>query len=200
MTHSIAETVTLPCMQCARPIEAEVWIVVDVDERPGLLARLRAGTLHDMACAGCGHVAAVNAPVLVFRPGAEPALLFSPANGGSPEQDEQQAIALVGMFRENMGDDWRDVWLAHGLTGVARAALPAVLSDDPATMAAFAAAHRAEEEEVDPALRRVLEEIVLGLAAEGVRVNSAEDLERALETRPEMKARLGVALQKGIGD
>jgi hypothetical protein len=177
-----------------------VWIVVDVDERPDLLARLRAGTLHDMACPGCGHVAAVNAPVLIYRPGAEPALLFSPANGGDPEQDEQQAVALVGMFREAMGGRWQDEWLAHGLTGAARAALPAVLSDDPATMAAFAAAHRAEGDDVDPALRRVLEEIVLGLAAEGVRVNTAEDLQRALETRPEMKARLGVALGKGIGD
>lgn len=199
MPNSTAETITLPCQRCAHPVAAEVWIIVDTAERLDLLARLRDGTLHDIACLGCGHVAAVNAPVLIYRPDADPPLLFSPAGGGSPEQDEQQAVALLGMFRENMGDRWRDEWLAHGLTGVARAALPAVLSDDPATAAAFARASRADDD-VDPALRRVLEEIVLGLAAEGVRVNTAEDLQRALETRPEMKARLGAALGKGSGD
>lgn len=190
MNRSVAESVTLPCQQCGRPVAAEVWIIVDVAERPDLLAQLRAGTLHDIACPDCGHTATINAPLLVYRPEAEPPLLFSPASGSSSEQDEEQAMALLGMFREDMGDAWRDEWLARGLTGVARAALPAVLSDDPATAAGLAAAHAAEGDEVAPALRQALEEIVLALAAEGVRIETAEDLQRALESRPEMKARL----------
>lgn len=193
--YSLAEQAALPCQACGQPVEAEVWIIVDVDARPDLLARLRAGSLHDMTCPACGHTATLNTPLLVYRPGAEPALLFSPAAGSDADTDEAHAVALAGMFREMMGELWRDEWLAHGLTGVARAALPVVLGDDPATAAGLAAAHAAEDE-VSPELRRALETIIQTLAAEGVRVQTAEDLQRALESRPELKVRLGAALNK----
>lgn len=196
MSISNSETVTLPCQKCGEPVEAEVWVIVDTSERPELLARLRAGTLQDVVCPACGHTAAINAPVLIFRPDAEPPLLFSPASGGTPQQDEEQAMALVSIFREDMGEAWRDEWLARGLTGVAREALPAVLADDPTTVAGLAAAHAAGGDEVDPELRQTLEDIILSLAADGLRIQTAEDLQRALETRPEMKARLGAALNK----
>ena len=189
-THrSHAEPVTLPCQNCGAPVPGDVWIIVDTAERPDLLVRLRAGMLHEMTCDQCGQAAVINAPLLIMRPGAEPVLLFSPARGGDPAVDEEQAVALAGMLRENLGDDWRDEWLAHGLTGVPREALPMLLGDDPATAAGLAAAHAAEDE-VPPGLRQALEEIVLALAAEGVRIETAEDLRRALESRPEMRARL----------
>jgi hypothetical protein len=192
MSHSHAEPAALPCRACGELIEGDVWIIVDVAERPDLLARLRAGTLHDLVCPGCGRTATVDAPLLVYRPGAEPALLFSPARNGNPEQDEEQATALVGMFRADMGDEWRDEWLARGLTGAARAALPALLGDNPATASRV-------DDEAPPAIRRALEEIMAMLAAEGVRVQTAEDLGRALEARPELKARLGAALGHDSG-
>ncbi|MBP6786018.1 MAG: hypothetical protein KA170_00415 [Candidatus Promineofilum sp.] len=189
-THrSHAESVTLPCRSCGEPVASDVWIIVETAERPDLLARLRAGTLHEVTCAHCGQSATINAPLLIVRPAAEPVLLFSPARGGDPMADEEQAAALAGMLRENLGDDWRDEWLAHGLTGVPREALPLLLGDDPATAAGLAAAH-AVEDDVPPGLRRALEEIVLALAAEGVRIQTAEDLRQALESRPEMRARL----------
>lgn len=177
-------------------MEFEVWIIVDLDERPDLLARLRARALHTARCPHCGYEATVNAPLLFVRPAAEPALVFSPARGGTPAQDEEQAEALVGMLRENMGEAWRGEWLARGLSGVPREALPALLGDDLATAAAFAAAHAADDWDVPPHLRQTLEEIVVALAAEGVRVNSAADLQRALEARPDFKARLAAALGK----
>lgn len=195
MSHSHAETAKLPCRGCGELIEGEVWVIVDVDERPDLLVRLRAGTLHEMTCPGCGQAATVNAPLLIYRPGATPPLLFSPARGGDHERDEEQAAALVGMFREQVGGEWRDEWLARGLTGAAREALPRLLGDDPATAAGLAAASLVEDE-VPPAVRRALEAIVTALAAEGTRVSTPEDLQRALEARPELKARLGAMIGK----
>ncbi len=190
--HSHAEPAALPCRACGELIEGEVWIIVDVAERPDLLARLRAGTLHQMICPGCGHSATVNAPLLVYRPGAEPPLLFSPARGDDPARDEEQAVALLGLFRAGVGAAWRDEWLARGLTGAAREALPTLLGDDPATAAALAEASRAEDE-APPAIRRALEDIIAALAADGVRVQTAEDLRQALEARPALKARLATA-------
>lgn len=210
-THSHAEPAGLACRACGGPIEADVWVIVDTAERPDLLARLRDGTLHDLTCLHCGHAATVNAPLLILRPGAEPALLFSPAGGASVaaaasvadaqrKRDEEQAAALVGILREHMGADWREAWLAHGLTGAARAALPALLADDPATAARLAAAHAAEEEEVPPAVRRALEEVIAALAAEGVRVQAPADLARALEARPALRARVEAALRGDAAD
>lgn len=198
-THSHAEIANLPCRSCGETFACEVWIIVDTAERPDLLAHVRAGTLHEMTCPRCGRADTLNAPLLVYRPGAEPSLLFSPARGGDRERDEEQATALLGMFREDVGDGWRDEWLAHGLAGVAREALPALLDDDPATAAALAAAVAAgqDPDDVPPQLRRALEEILTALAAEGARIATADDLGRALEARPELKARLAAALHPG---
>lgn len=195
--HSHAEPAALPCRVCGEVFESDIWIIVDILERPDLHDKLRASTLHQLTCPACGHADIVNAPLLVFRPEAEPVLLFAPAQGGTQAQDEEQAQALVGIFREGMGGDWRDEWLGRGLTGVPREALPLLMSDDPATAVALAGAHAADEEAVSPHLRQALEEIMLALAAEGVRVNSADDLKWALESRPELKTRLADALKTG---
>lgn len=195
--HSHAEPATLPCRQCGEPFTADVWVIVDTDERPDLLLLLRAGTLHDLRCPACGHTATLNAPLLVCRPGAEPPLLFSPARGDERERDEEQAAALVGMLRAHMGGAWRDEWVARGLAGAAREALPLLLGDDPATAAALAAATNpaGAPDEVPPAVREALAGVMAALAAEGVRLNTAEDLRRALEERPELKARVAEALR-----
>jgi len=196
-THSHAESATLPCRSCGHIFESEVWVVVDVDERPDLLARLRAGTIHDLACPECGRVATVNAPLLVYRPGAEPPLLFSPAKGDDRQRDEEQAEALLGILVTDFGDDWRDEWLEHGVAGAAREALPMLLGDDPETAARLAAATRGDVPEISPSLRRALEEIINTLTAEGIRVQTPEDLGRALATRPELKARVAELLGGG---
>ncbi|WP_374686334.1 CpXC domain-containing protein [Promineifilum sp.] len=195
--HSHAEPATLPCRHCGAPFTADVWVIVDTDERPDLLILLRAGTLHDLRCPACGHTATINAPLLVYRPGAEPALLFSPARGDERERDEEQAAALVGMLHDHLGATWREEWLARGLAGAAREALPLLLGEDPATAAALAAAAgpAGAEDEVPPAVREALAGAVAALAAEGVRLNTAEDLRRALEERPELKARVAAALR-----
>jgi rRNA maturation protein Nop10 len=131
MPHSFSQTASLTCPQCGRAFSAEVWLIVDADERPDLAERIRAGTLHDVTCPHCGHQGQVDAPLLLLRPGATPPLLFSPAQGTTPEEDRQQAAGLVGLLQERMGPAWRDEWLAQGLPGVPRPLLPAALSDDP---------------------------------------------------------------------
>jgi len=195
--HSDVETAALPCRACGQVFESEVWVIVDTTERPDLAARLRTGTLHDMVCPHCGHAATINAPLLVYRPGGEPPLLYSPARGGDHAGHEEQAEALLGILRARLGDEWRDEWLARGVAGVAREALPVLLTDDPTTAAALAAAANESADDVPPELRQALEEIVMTLAAEGLRVHTAEELGRALEDRPELKARLAGLLGGG---
>ena len=191
MDYSHAEPAERPCRACGRPFAAEVWVILDVAERPDLLARLRAGKLHTFTCPHCGHAATINAPLLILQPGQTPALLFSPGRGGDRENDEAQAAALIGLLRTHMGAEWRAEWLEAGVVGVAREALPVALGAGAAALAAVAAAPEAD---VPPAVRAALEEVLSALAAEGVRVQSAADLQRALAARPALAARVAAAL------
>jgi hypothetical protein len=157
---------------------------------------LRDGTLHNIVCPSCGHTAMVNTPLLIVRPDAKPVLLFSPAKGSTPEQDQEQVEALLGMLREHLGKEWPEAWLEKGVTGIPRESLALILDNNSAAAKALevAAIH---EEEVPPAIRSSLETILAELTAEGVRVNSAEDLRLAIESRPELKATL-IAAFKGV--
>ena len=194
MPNSHAEPATLPCRACGEAFAADVWVIVDTEERPDLLAKARGGTLHDLTCPHCGHTATLNTALLLLRPHGAPALLFSPRRGGDREADEEQAAALVGMLRQEMGAGWRDEWLGEGVAGVAREALPAALSEDPETAARLAAAATMSEQ-VPLAVRQALEGVISALMTEGVRVNTPEDLRRALEERPALAAQVAAALR-----
>ncbi|WP_165360821.1 CpXC domain-containing protein, partial [Candidatus Chloroploca sp. Khr17] len=130
MTISLAQTASLTCPVCGVAFDAEVWLIVAADERPDLVARIRAGTLHTVVCPN-GHASQIDAPLLLYRPDADPPILFSPAEQTTREQDQQQAAGLIGALREQLGNAWRDAWLVQGLPGVQRAMLPIALADDP---------------------------------------------------------------------
>lgn len=103
--HSLSQKVELTCPQCGQSFPAEVWLLVDTAERPDLTERIRAGTLHDQPCPHCGHEGMVDAPLLLYRPGEAPPLLFSPAQGTTAEQDQEQAGGLVGWW-EHCASSW----------------------------------------------------------------------------------------------
>ncbi|MBE7533681.1 MAG: tetratricopeptide repeat protein [Ardenticatenaceae bacterium] len=132
MSNSLSQTASLTCPQCEQPFDAAIWLMVDASEHPDLLPRLRAGTLHDTPCPHCGHEGEVDAPVLLYRPGETPPLLFSPAQQTSQEQDQAQAVGLLRVLHEALGDAWQDGWLEE-MPVVPRPLLPAALSDDPET-------------------------------------------------------------------
>ncbi len=178
---SYAETAPVTCPACGHGFEFDVWLIVDAAGRPDLLARIREGTLHDVTCPACGQeIGRADAPLLLFlRPspatsgggaggGGRPPLLFSPAERTSSEQDRQQAMELVRLLRQRLGDAWQDAWLAEGLPNVPRALLPAALSDDP-----------------EAELRRMAEQ-------------AAAELERLRQEDPETFARLEEAAREAL--
>jgi tetratricopeptide (TPR) repeat protein len=96
---------------------------------------------------------------------------------------------LVGQLRQSLGEAWQDDWLAQGLHGVSREALPALLSDDPE--AALAELQQRTAAQMPPQLHELLQE----LAAEGLEIRSQADLQRAMADRPDLRARLAAALE-----
>lgn len=85
MTHSYAERPTLTCPQCGASFTPELWLIIDAAERPDLLARVREGSIHAVACSN-GHAAEVDTPLLLYRAGEGRPLLFSPAQRTTAEK------------------------------------------------------------------------------------------------------------------
>jgi hypothetical protein len=192
VAHSYADQPTLTCAECGRAFTAELWLTIDAAERPDLLARVRDGSIHHVVCPR-GHAAAVDAPLLIYRPGQSPPILFSPAERTTPEQDGQMAGELLNRLARALGAAWRDAWL-DALRPIPRPALAAVMdSADPM------AAAESPAEAIPPGVQAALTEIAAALAAEGVVVRSQADLDRELAARPALRARLAAAVRVARG-
>jgi len=203
MTHSFAESTTLTCPACRRPYPVEIWLIVDTAERPDLLARLQTGSLHDIPCPHCRHSVTLDAPLLIYRPGQTPPILFSPAEQTTSEQDQAHAIGLINLLRDRLGTAWQDAWLAQGLNGVPRQMLPAALSDDPqAALRELQARAQAEIERLqreDPAAYARLEQARREAALRETQETGAElDGVEAGEEREDGQASLFDALDQFV--
>ena len=132
MPISHAEPITLTCPACGTSHTADIWLIVAPDERPDLVEQIRNGSLHTVTCPQCGQTHTLDAPLLIFRPTAEPPILFAPAQQTSTEQDQQHAAELIGILRQRLGAAWNDAWLAQGPAVVQRPMLLVALTDDPA--------------------------------------------------------------------
>ena len=213
--HSLSETLDLTCGRCGRALAFDLWLIVDAGERPDLLDRARAGALHTVSCPVCGPQGEVDAPLLLYLPNHNPAtgqppLIFSPAQQTSAEQDQQMAVGLLRELAGRLGAAWQDAWLAQ-VASVRRELLPVALSDDPLAALREHLTQRREDaevrreeaengEDVPARVAEALMEIAATLAAEGVRLESPDDLERALAARPELRARLEAAMAQDTGD
>lgn len=182
MPHSLSQSADLSCPNCRRPFTADIWLIIDASERPDLLDRSRAGTLHDLPCPHCDHAGQVDAPILIYRPGETPPLLFSPARRTTAEQDRGQAEGLLGYLHHALGAAWRDEWL-ETMPTVPRDFLPAALSDDPETamrqMAAQAEQALARLREEDPDAYRELEAAARQMAGENPPADQAAEQDQS---------------------
>ncbi|MDW8064898.1 MAG: CpXC domain-containing protein [Anaerolineae bacterium] len=184
MSHSRAEIISRTCPRCGQSFQGEIWVIVDVQERPDLMERIREGALHAVTCPHCGQTEDIDAPLLLFFPDVplklgdwETHLLFSPARGTSQAEDEEHARALLARLREALGPAWRDEWLAQGLLVVPREMLPLLLSDDPEAALRQAAERAAAELE---RLRREQPDAYQRL----------EEAARRKEERPDLREKL----------
>lgn len=124
--NSLAQPADLNCPRCKRPFTGEIWLILDAAERPDLLERAAQGRLHVITCPHCGFEGMLGASVLVYRPGSEPVLAYSPAHQIDEAQEQEQMYGLVSLLRQSLGADWRHEWLDEMLQVPPRA-LPTFL-------------------------------------------------------------------------
>lgn len=111
--HSYRSDPLLTCESCGESYRADIWLVVDVAERPDLEAKICDGTIQTGTCPQCGERQVVDMGLLVFRPNDNPALLFSPAQETTPEEDQDQARGLLNLLYQTMPDEWQDEWMIN---------------------------------------------------------------------------------------
>lgn len=111
MGNSFAQETEFICPACEHHFGAPVWLIVDAAERPDLVAQAAADRLHALACPRCHQSGAVDAPLLLYRPGQDPLLVFSPAQGSDDAQNAAHAGNLLGLLSESLGPLWHDTWL-----------------------------------------------------------------------------------------
>jgi DNA-directed RNA polymerase subunit RPC12/RpoP len=115
MPTSFGQTLSLTCPRCGQSFQAEIWLIVDAAERPDLLEKIQAGTLHQIPCPHCQFQAEVDAPLLLYNPplplgeGPGVRVLFSPAQRTTAEQDQEQARDLLTRLRQSLGDACRTI-------------------------------------------------------------------------------------------
>src|SRR5213078_5407630 len=124
MEFSYRKEAAFTCSHCRKAFPVLAWLIVDTQGRADLHEAICTGTLHDYTCPHCGqpdHYG--DTPLLLYRPGKTPTLLFSPAQNTTSEEDDMQATILVMMLRERLGRAWHDSWWDE-LTLVGRDLLP----------------------------------------------------------------------------
>ena len=187
MTTSLSQRHPLTCPDCGLDFDFELWRVIDVEQRPDLLARVRDGSLHVATCPN-GHTTLVDAPLLLYRPSADPALLFSPAQQTTTEQDQEQAQSLVAWLRDALGDAWQAAWLGDGLRAVPRPLLGTALDEGvEAAMQQMAAQRQAQ-------MPAEVREILQAAVESGITITSQEELDAFLQSRPELMEKLAEAM------
>lgn len=113
MSHSYAQREMVTCPNCEKAFSADVWTIVDLAERPDLMEQILDGTLHQVPCPFCGADAAVDLPLLIYRPGEPQPLLFSPSQEPSKMERRAEAAGLVERLRKSVGEEWNNDWLAQ---------------------------------------------------------------------------------------
>ncbi|WP_437323209.1 CpXC domain-containing protein [Sorangium sp. So ce381] len=108
--HRYEDPLELSCARCG-PVTVPVTAIIDFEHaahRDELVAAICSGTIHQVACPGCGSALSADAPLLLHVPGEQSMLFFSPAQETNAERDQAVVRALVARWwtqRQPWGSD-----------------------------------------------------------------------------------------------
>ena len=129
--NSRGHFMTVQCARCGQSMDLMRWFIVDGEERPDLLELIAQGRLHDSVCPRCCYRNRLESDLLLFRPQADPVLVFSPVRGASAEECRQVGQMFLRKLVQQLGDRWKSEYYEkdgeRGMCVVDRAVLPLVL-------------------------------------------------------------------------
>ena len=155
---SLSQYPPVQCVRCGARFQAELYVIVDIAERPDLAQRIRDDIIHCWPCPQCATVMAFGMPLLVYRPGTSVPVMISPVPEATEAQQEEHADMLMHHFRERMGAAWDDQ-LAKGVYRAERSKLHYLIDCNPDLLPGGR----------DPTLREAMTEFLIGTTWEEAR-------------------------------
>lgn len=98
MANSISQSTSLPCRNCRKIFNIEVWLIIDVEERIDLKERIKNKKINEITCPHCGDKGIIDVPLLIFQKKAKNKLIFSPSSHTSKDEDRKHIRNLLSML------------------------------------------------------------------------------------------------------
>lgn len=113
MTRSHYQTADLSCPTCSQPFSAEVWLVVDRQERPDLVQLIMDGELNVARCPHCGAEGGINHPLLFHDGERHQVLVAMPLTVQGPETARELVGELLQRLLEALPQEERQPYLGE---------------------------------------------------------------------------------------
>lgn len=110
MVESWSTVEVITCPACGGAHNWDMWVLVNLQERPDLLGQLQDGSIRQTRCPHCGQDVWLGKPLLVFNPSGFPRGVIMTS------VDERHFFDLtMPLFLDAVKDEWRAddvvVWL-----------------------------------------------------------------------------------------
>ncbi len=135
MPRSQHETADLTCPTCGKLFTADVWLVVDRQERPDLVRLIMDGDLNIARCPHCSTEGGVNHPLLFHDGAHEQVLVALPLTVKGPEAARELVGELLQRLLDTLPEDERKPYLGEiemvpELDGLRALLIEQTLADD----------------------------------------------------------------------
>lgn len=118
MSISYYQTDEVICGSCNKSFSPEVWLIVDIEERPDLYGQIIDGSLHVVICPHCNDQGWLDVPLLVLQKEKPPHLIFVPTDQANEVQNNEKANQLIDILQKKSGKGWQERWLKEGAPGL----------------------------------------------------------------------------------
>jgi len=131
LDNSYAIQKNISCSNCGNNFNFEVWQIVDAVESPDLMEMISNGILHDAYCPQCKKlIIQIDSPLLVYRPGCDPVILFSKSEETTERQDHEIFQSLLTRLERCLGSNWPKNWEENAIPPLpSRTVLPVYLRE-----------------------------------------------------------------------
>jgi tetratricopeptide (TPR) repeat protein len=101
--HSLSEISEVTCSECYYNYKAEMWVVIDAQERPDLAEQCRDRTIHNLQCPQCGRTFTPDRP-LMYHDGEARQLILAVPSETTLEEDRETNRRLVQHLFPRLAD------------------------------------------------------------------------------------------------
>lgn len=111
MDVSHSQTINLYCLICSNFFEEEIWLIVDVNECPDLVEKIREENIHVTYCPDCGNKMKMDLPLLIYNHKKILRIIFSPQENLSDIKNQEILYSFLKALSENLKEKFNNEWI-----------------------------------------------------------------------------------------